>query len=256
VKSVLLQLKLATLLRVVAIGAVVLAATAVRLARAQDQSGAFEPDAALLKQVEALARSSAAGAASADAAAHDARIEVKTGHLDPRLKLAACARVDVYAPQGAPAWGATRVGLRCTQGAKLWNVSLPVTVSVFAHATVASTSLGAGTVLEPGQLADALVDLAAGPGAAIRTPELAVGRTLARTLAAGATLRQSDLKPRQYFAAGETVRVVALGEGWQVVTEAQAMNPGVEGQTARVRTESGRILNARPSGDREVEIAL
>jgi flagella basal body P-ring formation protein FlgA len=256
VKSALPRPSLATVLRVVAVGFVVLAATAVRLAQAQEPAPGFEPDAALLKQVEALARANAASVAGADDTARDARIEVKLGRLDPRLKLAACARVEVYAPQGAPAWGATRVGLRCTQGARPWNVSLPVTVSVFAHATVASTNLGAGTVLEAGQLADALVDLAAGPGAAIRAPELAVGRTLARTLAAGATLRQGDLKPRQFFAAGETVRVVALGSGWQVVTEAQAMNAGVEGQTARVRTESGRILNARPSGDRQVEIAL
>jgi flagella basal body P-ring formation protein FlgA len=254
VKYALPRPNLATVLRVVAVGFVVLVATAVRLAHAQEQSPGFEPDAALLKQVEDLARKNAMGAA--DAATRDARVEVKLGRLDPRLRLAACAHVDLYAPQGTPAWGATRVGLRCTQGPKLWNVSLPVTVSVFAHATVVSANLGAGTVIEAGQLADALVDLAAGPSAAIRSPELAVGRTLARTLAAGATLRQADLKPRQYFAAGETVRVVALGDGWQVVTEAQAMNAGIEGQTARVRTESGRILNARPSGDREVEIAL
>ena len=73
---------------------------------------------------------------------------------------------------------------------------------------------------------------------------------------AGAALRQTDLKARQFFAAGETVRVVALGPGWQVITEGQAVNAGIEGQTARIRTDSGRILNARPSGDRQVELTL
>jgi flagella basal body P-ring formation protein FlgA len=111
-------------------------------------------------------------------------------------------------------------------------------------------------VLDASQLGQSEVDIAAAPGAAIADPALAVGRTLARNLMAGATLRQTDLKARQYFSAGETVRVVAMGPGWQVVTEGQAVNAGVEGQTARVRTENGRILNARPSGDREVELYL
>jgi len=135
-------------------------------------------------------------------------------------------------------------------------VSLPLTVHVYMRAAVVNGNLGAGTVLEAGQLGEAEVDVAAAPGVALRDPGLAVGRTLARNLNAGAPVRVNDLKARQYFAAGETVRVVALGSGWQVVTEGQAMNAGVEGQTARVRTESGRILNARPSGDRQVELTL
>ena len=50
--------------------------------------------------------------------------------------------------------------------------------------------------------------------------------------------------------------VLALGPGWQVITEGQAVNAGIEGQVARVRTENGRILTARPSGDRQVELTL
>jgi len=142
------------------------------------------------------------------------------------------------------------------QGPKAWNVSLPLTVSVFTQATVVKANLAAGSVLDAGSLGLAEVDVAAERGAAIKDPALVVGRVLGRNLMAGATLRQTDLKARQYFAAGETVRVVALGPGWQVVTEGQAVNAGIEGQTARVRTESGRILNARPSGDREVELTL
>jgi flagella basal body P-ring formation protein FlgA len=159
-------------------------------------------------------------------------------------------------PPGLPIWGSTRMGLRCTQGAKLWNVSIPITVSVYTQATVLKTALAAGTVLDGSQLAQAEVDIAAAPGAAVSDPMLAVGRTLGRSVAAGATLRQTDLKARQYFAAGETVRVVALGPGWQVVTEGQAIGAGIEGQMVRVRTEAGRLLTARPTGDRQVEIAL
>lgn len=222
-------------------------------AGAQDEPG-YTPDTALLQQVETLARTGASAATAEQA--KGVRVDVKVGKLDPRLKLAPCQHIDTYLPPGLPVWGATRMGLRCTQGAKLWNVSIPIQVSVYTQATVVKAALPAGTVLDAGQLGQAEVDIAAAPGAAVPDPMLAVGRTLGRAVAAGATLRQTDLKARQYFAAGETVRVNAIGPGWQVVTEAQAIGAGIEGQSVHVRTESGRLLTARPTGDRQVEVAL
>jgi flagella basal body P-ring formation protein FlgA len=222
-------------------------------ANAQDEPG-FTPDPALLQKVETLARTGASAATSSET--QGVRVEVKIGKLDPRLRLAPCLHIDTYFPPGLPIWGSTRMGLRCTQGAKLWNVSIPIAVSVFAQATVLKSALAAGTVLDASQLMQAEVDIAAAPGAAVPDPMAAIGRVLGRNVPAGATLRQTDLKARQYFAAGETVRVTAVGPGWQVVTEGQAIGPGVEGQVVHVRTEGGRLLNARPTGDRQVEITL
>ena len=220
---------------------------------AQEEAG-YTPDTAVLQQVETMARSGASAATAEQA--QGVRVEVKVGKLDPRLKLAPCQHIATYLPPGLPVWGATRMGLRCTQGAKLWNVSIPIQVSVYAQATVLKTALPAGTLLDAGQLAQAEVDVAAAPGAAVSDPMLAIGRTLARSVTAGTALRQSDLKARQFFAAGETVRVTALGQGWQVVTEGQAVGAGIEGQPVHVRTESGRMLTARPTGDRQVEVTL
>ncbi|MBT9598155.1 MAG: flagellar basal body P-ring formation protein FlgA [Vitreoscilla sp.] len=202
-------------------------------------------------QVEQMAKDSAGRAGLGSA-----RVEVEVGSLDPRLKLAPCQRIEPYLPPGLPAWGRTRIGLRCTQGAKLWNVSLPVTVRVWSRSLVTATALPAGTLLAPQHLGEAEVDLAAAPGLPIAEPGALVGRSLARPLAAGSALRPNDLKARQWFAAGETVRVVAVGPGWQVVTEGQALSPGLEGQIVRVRTEQGRLLQARPVSDRQVEVAL
>ena len=232
----------------------VLAAAGAPEAFAQDAPG-YTPDDGLLQQVESMARTGAS-AATAASETPGVRVEVKVGKLDPRLRLAPCARIEPYLPPGLPVWGSTRMGLRCTQGAKLWNVSLPIMVSVYAKATVLKSNLAAGTVLDASQLMQAEVDLAAAPGAAVSDPALAVGRILGHNLLAGATLRQTDLKARQFFAAGETVRVTALGPGWQVVTEGQAISAGIEGQMVRVRTEGGRLLTARPTGDRQVEITL
>lgn len=202
-------------------------------------------------QVQQMARDSAGRAGLGQA-----RIEVEVGSLDPRLKLAPCQRIEPYLPNGLPAWGRTRVGLRCTQGPKLWNVSLPVTVHVWARSLVVQAALPAGTTLAAEHFTEAEVDLAAAPGLPLARPELAMGRTLARPVAAGSALRATDLKARQWFAAGETVRVTAGGPGWQVVSEAEALGPGLEGQTVRLRTAAGRLLQGRPVGDRQVEVVL
>ena len=220
---------------------------------AQDEPG-YTPDNTLLQQVETMARNGASAATAQQAPGM--RVDVKVGKLDPRLKLAPCQHIDTYLPPGLPVWGATRIGMRCTQGTKLWNVSIPIQVSVFAQATIVRAALPAGTVLDASQLAQAEVDIAAAPGAAVPDPLLVVGRTLGRGVAAGATLRQTDLKARQFFAAGETVRVTALGKGWSVETEGQAVGPGIEGQNVNVRTEAGRLLSARPTGQGQVEVTL
>jgi flagella basal body P-ring formation protein FlgA len=215
-------------------------------ARAQ---AAFDP--ALLERVRALAETAARAAAPAKA-----RVVVEIGQLDPRLRLAPCAQVQPYLPPGMSMWGRTRIGLRCTEGPTRWNVTLPVRVAVFGRAVVATGPLPAGVNLSQDQLAMADIDIAAESGAVFTEPGLLVGRVLARPLAAGDALRAPALKSRQWFAAGETVQVQAVGEGFSVASEAQALGPGLEGQDVRVRFESGRVASGRAVGERRVELLL
>lgn len=183
------------------------------------------------------------------------RVEVDVGALDPRLRLAPCEHIEPYVPNGTRLWGRTRIGLRCTQGATRWNVYLPLTVKVFGPGVTSVATLPAGTPLTAADLQPAEVDLAA-HGAAITDLQDAVGRTLARPLAAGQPLRAADLRRRQWFAAGETVRIIAVGAGFRVSGEGQALGPGYEGQAARVRTEGGRVVVGLPVAERRIEIAM
>lgn len=182
------------------------------------------------------------------------RVEVEVGSLDPRLKLAPCNDIQPYLPANARLWGRSRIGLRCASGPTRWNVFLPVTVRVYAKALVATRALPAGTVLAESDLAQDEVDLAEDSAVALVSPDQAVGRTLDRPLAAGRSLRQAHLKARQWFAAGETVQLVAQGPGFRVAGAGQALTAGVEGQPVRIRTESGRILTAEAVGERRAEV--
>lgn len=182
------------------------------------------------------------------------RVEVEVGSLDPRLKLAPCQEIQPYLPANARLWGKSRIGLRCASGPTRWNVFLPVTVKVYAKALVATRALPAGTVLAESDLAQEEVDLAEDSAVALVSPDQAVGRSLERPVAAGRSLRQSHLKARQWFAAGETVQLVAQGPGFRVAGAGQALTAGIEGQPVRIRTESGRILTAEAVGERRAEV--
>lgn len=209
-------------------------------------------DAQLAERVQALVQNHAPRAADGAAAP---RVVVELGQLDRRLRLAPCERVEPRLPPGH-FWGRTRVGLRCVEGPTHWQVWLPLTVRVFAPALVAAAAMPAGAVLGATDLQVAEVDWAASPQTPhVRAPEL-VGRTLARPLRPGQAIYARDLRQRQWFAAGETVQVLARGAGFTVTGEALALGPGLEGRTVRLRIESGRVISARAVARQRAEIEL
>ena len=189
------------------------------------------------------------------AAPAGARVEVEVGTLDPRLKLAPCARITPYVPTGTRLWGRTRVGLRCDDGAR-WSVFLPITVKVFADAWTVNQALPPGAALEASHLQQNEVDVAAEPSPVIRQPQAAIGRTLTRALKAGQALREADLKPRQWFAAGDTVRVITAGSGFAISADGQALSAGIDGQPVKVRIEGGRVVSGRATAERRIEVTL
>lgn len=218
--------------------------------------GAFAPgQAAALDDALALRVHSLAAEAS-QRGAPGLRAQVSVGQLDPRLKLAPCQKVQPYLPAGTRLWGATRVGLRCLDPGVRWNVYLPVTVDVYGPGLVAASALPAGATLTPADVKTAEVNLAGAASRAIDDPALAIGRVLARPLGAGDTLRTDSVRPRQWFSAGETVRISAGGAGWRIHGEGQALSPGIEGLPVRVRTESGRVVSGLATGERVVEVPL
>lgn len=175
------------------------------------------------------------------------RLEATLGALDSRLRLAPCARVDTYLPPGSRLWGNSRIGLRCLDGARRWNVTLPVTVKATGSAWVLRRDVAPGQALEVGDLMLAEVDWTAEASPVLAGRDAWAGQVAARALSAGQTLRQNMVRAAQVFQAGAQVRVLVQGGGFQISAEGQALSPGVVGQPARVRTESGRVLSDRKS---------
>jgi flagella basal body P-ring formation protein FlgA len=204
---------------------------------------------ALIEQVRTLALGGTQPAGAA-------RVEVVVGQLDPRLHLAPCERIEPYLPANARLWGKSRIGLRCKEGRSAWNVYLPIVVKVWGRALVVPAGAAAGSILADSDLDEAEVDLAEEFTPAFFDRKLVVGRTLAQALRPGQAVRQAHIKSRQWFAAGETVKLVAVGEGFALESVGQALTNGIEGQPARVRTENGRVVTGVPAGERRMELTL
>lgn len=236
-------------LRVVAWSLLLLCGIVASVLPANAQDGAPALDAGLVDQVRSLALGKVAEPGAP-------RVEVVVGQLDPRLRLAPCERIEPYLPPNVRLWGRSRVGLRCRQGPSAWNVYLPVTIKVWARALVVPAGASAGSVLAEADLAEAEVDLAEEHTAVVVDPKQLVGRTLAQSLKPGQAVRQGHIKLRQWFAAGDTVRLVVAGAGFALEGEGQALTHGIEGQPARVRTEGGRVVTGQPAGERRLEVAL
>ncbi|WAC72499.1 flagellar basal body P-ring formation chaperone FlgA [Roseateles sp. SL47] len=185
-----------------------------------------------------------------------ARVEVELGRLDPRLRLAPCDQIQPYLPPNQRMWGRTRIGIRCLSGPTKWNVSLPLTIRVFAPAYVAMADLPVGTLLTQEHLRLADTDIAGEGGVIFSQPEGWVGRHLAKGLMAGEALRSTDLKLRQWVQPGDRVQVQAAGQGYAVSGEGQAMGVGLEGQEVRIRFDNGRMVTGRTVGERKVEVLL
>jgi len=82
------------------------------------------------------------------------------------------------------------------------------------------------------------------------------GRSLAQPLRAGKPVREAQLQQRRWFRVGQTVQVVAVGDGFSVSASGRALSDGVAGRPARVRTEAGRVLVGRPTAEGRLEIRL
>lgn len=183
------------------------------------------------------------------------RVEVEVGKLDPRLKLKPCATIEPFVPPGTRFWGRGHIGMRCAQPGG-WTVYLPIHVRVYASIPIAARPLSAGTVLTNADIAAAEHDITRPGYGAIPSREQLVGRSLIRAFAPGQPILQSALKPAPIIANGDTVQLVAQGDGFSVNSTGVALSQAEEGQRVRVKSASGKIVTgiARPGKRVDIEV--
>lgn len=181
------------------------------------------------------------------------RAEIVIGQLDPRLVLAPCRKIEPFLPAGTRAWGPIRVGMRCRDGAT-WTAFLPVNVKVFGVALTARKALMFGVAPAENEVEPGESELSREPGTPVTDLRQVSGRVLARTLQPGQVLRLEYFRAAPAIAQGDQVRLLAKGPGFSISADGEALAHAQEGQSVRVKTETGRIVSGTARAGRVVEL--
>ena len=169
--------------------------------------------------------------------------------------LAACDNLQAFMAPGAPVWGRTTVGVRCA-GEKPWTIYVMARISVQATYYVASREILAGDVIQATDLLPRDGDLAVMPRAIVTDPAQAVGAVAQNRITPGVPVRTDLIRSVNAIQLGQTVKVVAQGEGFSISTDGSAMNNASPGQQVRVKTENGQTVVGTASGRGVVEIPM
>lgn len=181
------------------------------------------------------------------------RADITIGHVDSRLHLAPCARVEPFLPAGARLWGRGMVGVRCVEGAG-WSTYVPIHVRIYGPAVVAARGLSAGQALNAADVRIEEIELTREPPGVLNDPAQVENKVLLRTLTMGQPIRGDQLRARPVVASGEQVKLTYSGSGFMVSAEARALAPAVDGQHVRVQLQSGKILTGTARAGGVVEI--
>jgi flagellar basal body P-ring formation protein FlgA len=181
-------------------------------------------------------------------------VSITVNQVFPR-GLAACTSLTPFMPTGSRMWGRTTVGVRCI-GDRPWTLYVQARVSVQATYYVAARPLAPGDVLSAADLVARDGDLTMLPMAVIIDPSQAVGSVALLRVSEGMPLRRDMIRSASAVTVGQTVRIVANGQGFSISSEGSAMNNASPGQTVRVKTAAGQIIQGVVKDGGTVEIQL
>ena len=181
------------------------------------------------------------------------QISIEIGKLDPLLSLEHCTALEPFMPTGSHLWGKTSVGVRCN-APQQWQVYVSSTIKIWGTYYLSAKSIAQGQIITESDITSINGELTSLASGIVTQPSQAIGHASTMSIAAGIPLRQDSLRLQQVVAQGQTIRLISIGTGFRVSTEAQALTGGSEGQLVKVKTGSGQVLSgiARMGGIVEV----
>ncbi|HTJ91839.1 MAG TPA: flagellar basal body P-ring formation chaperone FlgA [Pararobbsia sp.] len=182
------------------------------------------------------------------------RVTITVPPVAPR-GLAACDNLQAFMAPGAPLWGRTTVGVRCIAD-KPWTFYVVARISVKATYYVAAREILPGDVIQAGDLLPRDGDLAVMPRAIVTDPSQAIGAVAQMRITPGLPLRSDVIRSTSAIQLGQTVKVVAEGNGFSISVDGSAMNNASPGQQVRVKTDSGQLVVGTAIGRGVVQIPM
>ncbi|MFZ6719472.1 flagellar basal body P-ring formation chaperone FlgA [Undibacterium sp. Ji49W] len=180
-------------------------------------------------------------------------VQITVADVDKRLNLQACDALNPYLPPGSKPWGKVTLAIKCGAPAT-WLIYLQANVQVTADYYVTANAISHGQVITMADLSKMRGDISKLPAGVVTSPEQAVGKSMQMSLTSGSILRADVLKSPAVVQQGQSVRVISTGPGFQVATDAVALNNASDGQVAKAKTSSGQTISGIAKNGGIIEI--
>lgn len=194
---------------------------------------------------------------------HEAPVSESIGPLDPRLSLAACANLSI-APRSAAGFSFM---MTCT-GPTAWRYVLTTDARGVGASpqllkeqggaekrwpvVVAKATLSTGMILT-NDLIEETLQANVPPGQALKSLSQAIGMRLTSGVTSGAVLTARNIVKSPLVMKGETVNLLAAGQGFEIATPARAEEDGYEGDLISVKNvRTGAPMKGRLQRDKTV----
>lgn len=181
----------------------------------------------------------------------DTHADVEMGPVDPRLRFPACQQFVFALPRGGHFWGRGSVEARCSEP-QAWRIFLTYEIRLSGLALVSTQPLAAREPLSTAKATLEHIEYSQSPEAYLR--EIPAEALAARALPAGQPLSLDLLVLPKLVQAGREVRVVFEGRGFNLSQRGIALNSASLGQSVKVKTSAGRILQGWVKGPGQIEI--
>lgn len=193
-------------------------------------------------------------AARAEAAYPGSRIDVRIGRIDERLRLRHCPAPEFFLPASSREWGSGNLGARCT-APEAWTLYLGYQIDIKGAGWVARRPLPARAPITASDWETRDIDYLGNPDAYVRDIAPLAGATLARPVNAGTSLQTDMLVQARVVRAGQRVRLLVVGAGFQVSREGIAQNNAHAGEPVKVKLEDKRIVQGTAASDGSVRVS-
>ncbi|MEQ9745369.1 flagellar basal body P-ring formation protein FlgA [Pectobacterium actinidiae] len=163
----------------------------------------------------------------------------------PESQWPQCEAPQITLPGNTKMWGNVSLSVRCGQQRRFIQTEVQVTGNYVTSARL----INRGTTLTEKdiRLTKGRLDLL--PLRPILTLAGAQGAVLLRDLTPGQVITASMIRRAWVVKAGQSVQIIAQGEGFTINGEGKAMNNAAAGQAVRVRTANGQIVSGITNED-------
>lgn len=186
-------------------------------------------------------------------AGHPGEIGITVSRIDNRLKLAKCSQLQPYLPSGGKLYGNTSIGVRCLAPTS-WSLYVPVQIKVSSQVLVVVRPIATGQPVQAEDVELQTRDITRYAGSALTSLDQALGRTVVAPIANGTVLRAELLRVSNVIRQGQSVTLVAEGNGFKVSSEGQAMGNAAPGQLVTVKTRAGQLIKGIARDDGTVAV--